>query len=60
MNVGLRPLVGLLLLALVPVALFATGRASVAAVALVNVCIVAASLYYMFGPSEGDQGHAAA
>ena len=47
------------LLALVPVALYAAGQETIAAIALGNVLIVAASLYYMFSAAEGDE-HAAA
>jgi len=51
------------LLALVPVAVFlANGRAGpLVALAGLNVLIIGASLYYMFGPHEGGEpggGHA--
>jgi hypothetical protein len=48
------------LLALVPVALYANGQETIAAVALGNVLIVAGSLYYMFSAAEGDGEHAVA
>lgn len=49
----LLPVVGLL--ALVPVALFALGRADPAvALSLVSVVVVAASLYLMFLPGESE------
>jgi hypothetical protein len=47
------------LLALIPVAFYANGQATIAAVALVNVLIVAGSLYYMFSPAEGGDGASA-
>jgi len=43
------------LLLLIPVALYAAGHVTIAAVALVNVLIVAASLYLMFSKAEGEQ-----
>jgi hypothetical protein len=46
------------LLALVPVAFYANGQATIAAVALVNVLIVAACLYYMFSPADGGEAAA--
>jgi hypothetical protein len=49
---------GLLLLAMVPMALYATGRSMIAALSLVNVLIVFGSLYLMFGPAEDPGGHA--
>jgi len=59
MNVRPRHLAaGTLLLALVPVALYAVGASTVAAIALVNVVLVAGCLYYMFGPSENEHAHA--
>jgi hypothetical protein len=48
------------LLALVPVALYANGQETIAAVALGNVLIVAGSLYYMFSAAEGDGEHTVA
>ncbi|MDH5018983.1 hypothetical protein [Halobacterium rubrum] len=47
------------LLALVPVALYAAGQETIAAIALGNVLIVAGCLYYMFSAAEGDD-HAVA
>ncbi len=60
---GLRPQIAVLvaLVALVPVGVMTfSGRVSLlTGFALVNVVIIAGSLYYMFGPSEGEgHGHA--
>jgi hypothetical protein len=49
---------GLLLLAMVPMTLYALGQATVAVLSLVNVLIVVGSLYLMFGPAEDPHGHA--
>ncbi|WP_336035978.1 hypothetical protein [Halobacterium yunchengense] len=60
MNVQPRHLAaGTALLALVPVALYVADKSTTAAVALVNVVLVAGCLYYLFGPSDGEDGHAA-
>jgi len=60
MSVQLRRLAaGLLLLALVPVALYAAGQSTLAVISLVNVVLVAGCLYYMFGPSESERTHVA-
>jgi FtsH-binding integral membrane protein len=48
------------LLSLVPVALYVTGHELISAVALVNVLIIAASLYVMFSASDGEQHGSAA
>ncbi|WP_144060692.1 cytochrome-ba3 oxidase subunit [Salinarchaeum sp. Harcht-Bsk1] len=53
----LRYVAGVLLLAMVPMALYATGQTMVAAVSLVNIVIIYASLYVMFGPAESPHGH---
>jgi len=58
-RMDLRYIAGVLLLAMVPMALYATGQTMVAAVSLVNVVIIVASLYVMFGPAEGDHRHTA-
>jgi hypothetical protein len=53
MNVQVQHLAaGLALLTLVPVAVYAVGQSLWAVVALLNVVLVAACLYYMFGPEE--------
>lgn len=60
MNVRVQYLAaGLTLLTLVPVALYAVGQSLWAVVALVNVVLVAACLFYMFGPAERQTAHAA-
>ena len=48
------------LLSLVPVALYVTGHEIISAVALVNVLIIAGSLYLMFSASEDEQHGSAA
>ena len=60
---SVRPQVAVLvaLLALLPVGIFvASGRVTpLVALALVNVVIIATSLYYMFGPADrASGGHA--
>lgn len=58
-NVSLRSLPIIALLALVPVVAFLTGRLEpVVALALVNVVIIATSLYWMFGPSRAERASA--
>ncbi|MFC7045349.1 cytochrome-ba3 oxidase subunit [Halobacteriaceae archaeon GCM10025711] len=55
MELSLRivPVVGLL--ALVPALLFAFGRTDVMGyVAALNTVLIAASLYYMFGPADSE------
>ena len=51
------PLVGLL--ALLPVAVYTLSIESIAAVSLVNVVLIAASVYVMFFPSESTAKAAA-
>ena len=55
----LQHLSGVLLLAAVPMALYTLQTASIVWLSLLNVVIVVASLYYMFGPAEGGHAHAA-
>ena len=57
-RMDLRYVAGILLLAMVPMALYAAGVTMIAAVSLVNVVIVVASLWIMFGPAEDPHGHA--
>lgn len=47
----------LALLALVPVAAFVLGRASIAAVSLVNVVLIFGSLYVALSPVDDGAGH---
>lgn len=55
-NVRLRTLVVLALFALAPVAMYITGRTEpVVSLSLVSVAVIAASLYWMFGPSQAEQ-----
>jgi hypothetical protein len=49
---------GTALLALVPVALYAVGQSLWAVVSLANVVLIAATLYYVFGPAESERAHA--
>lgn len=57
MTFRLQYLAAILLLAFVPVGLYAVGRTTVALIALVNVLLVTACLYYMFGPAEREDAH---
>jgi hypothetical protein len=60
MNVQVQHLAaGLALLTLVPVSVYAVGHSLWAVVALLNVVLVAACLYYMFGPEERETAHVA-
>jgi hypothetical protein len=56
----LKYLAGIGLLALVPVGLYLSELSRpIVALSLVSVVIIAASVYVMFGPAEGDDHHAA-
>lgn len=60
MNVRVQRLAaGAALLTLVPVAVYAIDQTLWAVVALLNVMLVAACLYYMFGPEDNQTAHAA-
>jgi len=48
----------LMLLTAAPMVLYTLDKSSIVALAVINVLIVTASLYYMFGPAEGDHAHA--